>query len=85
MARGLNLPRPSAPWWFPLLIVGAIALVIGIAFSLFKSGRTGWGWAFLAFVAVILFFLLRGMASCSGSGGGFGGGSSGGGGATGSW
>ncbi len=85
LARGLALPKPERPWWAIPVMLGLIALVIGIAYSLFKSGRTGWGWAFLAAVGVLLFFLLKAAASGGGSGGGFGGGSSGGGGATGSW
>lgn len=84
-ARGLALPKPKQPIWvIPALIIGIIAIV-AIAYSLFKSGRTGWGWAFLAGVGILLFFILRAAASSSGSGGGFGGGSGGGGGATGSW
>lgn len=83
MARGLQLPKATAPWWFiPLLIVSAIFLCL-LIYNLFKSGRSGWAWALIAFLGVALFFLLRNTAS--GSGGGFGGGSSGGGGATGSW
>jgi len=85
MARGLQLPKPSAPWWlWPALIGGAI-LVAALIYNLFKSGRSGWAWALLAALAVAIFFLLRAAASSGGSAGGFGGGSSGGGGATGSW
>ena len=85
MARGLALPRPEAPWWAPWLTVGLFALVVVVIVSLFKSGRSGWGWALIAFVGIALFFILRSAASGSGSGGSFGGGSSGGGGASGSW
>ena len=53
--------------------------------SLFKKGRSGWGWALIAGIAIALFFILRAAASSGGSGGSFGGGSSGGGGASGSW
>lgn len=82
MARGLQLPKPTAPWWFlPAIIGGAIFLGF-VIYNLFKTGRSGWAWALIAFIAVALFFILRSAAS---SGGGFGGGSSGGGGATGSW
>jgi len=81
MARGLQLPKPTAPWWFwPATIIGGIVLVLMII-NLFKTGRSGWAWALIAAIAVLLFFILRN----AGSGGGFGGGSSGGGGATGSW
>jgi uncharacterized protein len=84
MARGLQLPRPTAPWWFwPVLIGGAIFLG-ALIYNLFKSGKSGWAWALIAALAVLIFFLLR-AAAAGGSGGGFGGGSSGGGGATGSW
>lgn len=82
MARGLQLPKPTAPWWFlPAIIIGAI-FFIALIYNLFKSGRKGWAWALIAFLFVVLFFLLR---NSGGSGGGFGGGSGGGGGATGSW
>jgi len=85
MARGLGLPKPKTPWWIiPAFLLG-IALVIGVIVSLFKSGRKGWGWALIAGLGVLLFFVLRAAASSSGSGGSFGGGSSGGGGASGSW
>jgi uncharacterized protein len=84
MARGLQLPRPTGPWWFwPVLIGGAIFLG-AVIYNLFKSGKSGWAWALIAALAVLIFFLLR-SAAAGGSGGGFGGGSSGGGGATGSW
>jgi uncharacterized protein len=85
MARGLQLPKPTAPWWFwPVLIGGAI-LFAAMIYNLFKSGKSGWAWALIAALAVLIFFMLRAAASSGGSGGGFGGGSSGGGGATGSW
>ena len=84
MARGLQLPRPTTPWWFwPVLIGGAIFLG-ALIFNLFKNGKSGWAWALIAALAVLIYFLLR-TAAAGGSGGGFGGGSSGGGGATGSW
>jgi uncharacterized protein len=82
MARGLQLPKPTTPWWFiPALILAAIGFAL-LIYNLFKTGRKGWAWALIAFLAVALFFLLR---NSGGSGGGFGGGSGGGGGATGSW
>jgi uncharacterized protein len=82
LARDLKLPQSEASKWFILIAILLIILVVGIAYSLFKSGRTGWGWAFLGIIgAILLMILFRG-----GSGqGGFGGGSGGGGGATGSW
>ena len=85
MARGLSLPKPTAPWWFlPAVILGGIGLVM-LIINLFKTGRSGWAWALIAAIAVLLFFILRTAATSGGSGGGFGGGSSGGGGASGSW
>ena len=85
MARGLQLPKATAPWWFlPAIIGGAIFLGL-LIYNLFKTGRSGWAWALIAAIAVALFFILRAAAKSGGSGGGFGGGSSGGGGATGSW
>jgi len=62
-------------------VIGIVILII----NLFKSGKSGWAWALIAFLGVAIFFLLRSAASSGGSGGGFGGGFSGGGGATGSW
>jgi uncharacterized protein len=85
MARDLALPKPKSSWWQLLIFIGLFALGIGVAISLIRSGRKGWGWALLAALGVLLFFFLRAAVSRSGSGGSFGGGSSGGGGATGSW
>jgi uncharacterized protein len=85
MARGLELPKPKAPWWFWPALIGGLVLVILMIINLFKSGRSGWAWAVIAALGVLLFFIIRQSLSSSGSGGGFGGGSSGGGGATGSW
>jgi uncharacterized protein len=85
MARDLQLPKPKRSWWQLLVFVGLFALGVGVAISLIKSGRKGWGWALLAALGVILFFVLRAAMASRGSGGSFGGGFSGGGGATGSW
>jgi uncharacterized protein len=85
LARGLALPQPKQPWWVLPLFLGGFALIIGIIVNLFRTGRSGWGWALIAGLGVMIFMILRGMASSRGSGGGFGGGSSGGGGASGSW
>jgi uncharacterized protein len=85
MSRGLQLPKPTAPWWYlPAMIAGAIFLGL-LIYNLFRTGRSGWAWGLIAAIAVMLFFLLRSAAKSGGSGGGFGGGFSGGGGATGSW
>ncbi len=85
MARGLALPKPSSPWWFWPALLGGLVLIVVMIVNLFRSGRKGWAWALIAFLGVILFFLIRAMLARSGSGRGFGGGSSGGSGATGSW
>ena len=85
MARGLDLPSPKSPWWLWPALIGGLILVIAVIINLFRTGRSGWGWALLAALGVVLFFVIRSAMSNSGSSGGFGGGSSGGGGATGSW
>lgn len=85
MARGLQLPKPKAPWWVLPATVAFFALCVWVIYSLFKSGRKGWGWALIIGLAALLFFALRMAARSGGSGGAFGGGSSGGGGASGSW
>lgn len=85
IARDLQLPKPKQPWWVLPLFIGLLLLAIGTIISLFKSGRTGWGWALLIGLGALLFFVLRAAAQSGGSGRSFGGGSSGGGGASGSW
>jgi uncharacterized protein len=80
MTRGLNLPPPVQPWWVIPACIAAIIFCIDFIISLFRSGRKGWGWAFIVLLGFILWTILRG-----GSRGAFGGGSSKGGGATGSW
>ena len=63
-----------------------VILVIGVIVSLFKSGRSGWGWVLIAALgAFLLFVIVNAMRGGGGSGGAFGGGGGGGGGATGSW
>jgi len=85
MIRGLELPKAEPPKWLWPAIIGGFVLVIFMIISLFKNRRSGWAWALIAFLGVLLFFIIRMVLSNSGSSGGFGGGSSGGGGATGSW
>lgn len=85
LARGMavNIPKP---WWQPLVFFGLIALGVGAAISLIRSGRTGWGWALLALIgAMLVGFLFFAFRRSSSSGSAYGGGSGGGGGATGSW
>lgn len=85
LARGLALPKAKQPWWMIPLMLVALGLIIAVIVSLFKNGQKGWGWALIALLGVILFFMLRSAMRGGGSGGAFGGGSSGGGGASGSW
>ena len=90
--------RVGVNWQLIGLLV-AIPMVGLIAYSLFRSGKRGWGWIAVGLLIVLLLALItmvvtivqhmpRGSSggwSSGGSGGGFGGGFSGGGGATGSW
>lgn len=82
VARGLGLPPREIPWLIviPSAIVGSIFLGF-LIHNLFASGRYGWAWALLAFIGIVLVWMLRN----GGRGGAFGGGSSGGGGASGSF
>ncbi len=85
MARSLALPKPKQPWWTIPLILAVLGLIVAVIVSLFRNGQKGWGWALIALLGVVLFFLLRSALQARGSGGAFGGGYSGGGGASGSW
>lgn len=93
MARGLELPKAPTPWWQPLLIAGAVAIMIFTVVSLIRRGASGWAWllwgAVFSIIGYLLYSFLRSSMSSGGgggfSGGSFGGGYSGGGGATGSW
>lgn len=92
MARGLELPKPPTPWWQPLLVVGAVGLMIFTVVSLIRRGSGGWAWLLWGAVFSVLGYLLYSFLTSSRnsdgggfSGGSFGGGFSGGGGATGSW
>jgi uncharacterized protein len=84
--------------WKLILIIISIPVIGLIAFSLFKTGKRGWGWVFIGLLVVavlavfyIVFGILRHMPKSSSSSwgaggmGGFGGGSADGGGATGGW
>ncbi len=81
LVRGLKLPKIKQPWWVMPITIGIVVLLIGVIVSLFRSGRTGWGWALIIGIGLLLWYMMRN----AGSGGLSGGGSGGGGGATGSW
>lgn len=92
MARKLSLPTVPRPWWHYAVGVGFVGLAIFTGVSLYRSGSSGWAWAFWAVVFTVIGAILYHMATSRSRGGGggfsggsFGGGSSGGGGATGSW
>lgn len=85
--------------WPLIVLLAAIPVTALIAFSLFRSGKRGWGWIVVGLLVVLSLAIMsvlitvarstsngssRGWSS-GGAGGGFGGGFSGGGGATGSW
>ena len=87
--------------WMILAIVAAGVVVAAFVVSLFRSGRSGWGWLTMALFGAGLFALFQALEqygrraqgssgdsgnwSSGGSGGDFGGGSSDGGGASGDW
>jgi len=78
--------------WTLIILLISIPVLALVAYSLFKSGKRGWGWVVVGILFVIILFIIyiifqaaRVMPKTAGGLGGFGGGSSGGGGATGSW
>lgn len=85
--------------WSLIIVLISIPICAIVAYSLFKSGKRGWGWVFVGLIFVLILAAIwiiiqakRHMPKSSSSswspggfGGGFGGGFSGGGGATGSW
>ena len=81
--------------WPLIILIAAIPIVGLIAYSLFKSGKRGWGWVCVGFLIILImaaiYVLIKTLkhaprgSSKGWSAGGFGGGFSGGGGATGSW
>lgn len=83
VARGLGLPLPEVNWLYVIIggVVGSIFIML-ITVNLINTGRTGWAFAFLAFIGLILYWLYRNRGR---GGGAFGGGSGGGGGASGGW
>lgn len=81
-----NLTKEAS--WFDyykwhLLLWVLIIICAGVAFSCFRSGKKGWGWALIALIGVLLLFLWN--LSSSNKSDGFGGGSSSGGGSSGDW
>ena len=84
MARDEALPSAPKPRWFWPAVIGLVVIAGVTAFSLARSGASGWAWliwgAIFAGLGVLLYHLATSRSS-SGGGGGF----SGGGGATGSW
>ncbi|MEP1230069.1 MAG: TPM domain-containing protein, partial [Litorimonas sp.] len=88
MARGMGLPSPYYQWWVVPALVCLALLTLFISISMFRSGKTGIGWALLVALFVIIMFIIDIITSPSSgdnSVSGFGGGSSGGGGASGGW
>lgn len=100
---GLAVPTaaaPGFPWPLVTMIVAAL-ITAALAFSLFRSGKAGWGWLVMVAAGAAAYAIFRALDqhgrgirgpgigssnwSSGGSGGGFGGGSSGGGGASGDW
>lgn len=83
LARGLGLPLPEVNWLYVIIggVLGGIFVML-ITVNLINAGRTGWAFAFLAFIGLILYWLYRNRGR---GGGAFGGGSGGGGGASGGW
>ncbi|MFH0910466.1 MAG: TPM domain-containing protein [Planctomycetota bacterium] len=85
--------------WPLLAMIAAIPVVGLIAYSLFKSGKRGWGWVCVGFLVMLILAVLYSLVQIAkasprgrsggwragGFGGGFGGGFSGGGGASGHW
>jgi uncharacterized protein len=74
--------------WKLLAMLGAVAAVAGIAVSLFRNGKRGWGWVFVGLAFVLVLAILRAIStvlshipereSSSWSSGSFGGGFAGG-------
>lgn len=80
VARGLGLPGPEVNMLYVITggVLGGIFVML-LTVNLINAGRTGWAFALLAIIGLILYWLYRNR----GRGGAFGGGSSGGGGASG--
>jgi uncharacterized protein len=52
-----------------LMTVVVGCLLAGLVISLFMSGRTGWGWALIAFIGLAIWWILRNIRMGSGGGG----------------
>lgn len=63
MARGLNLPMATPPHWLVLAVLGGVVLLVVMIVNLFRSGRSGWAWALMGVLGVILFFIIKAMLS----------------------
>ena len=59
IARGLDLPKPTPPWWFWPALIGAAIGLVALIVNLFRSGRSGWAWALIVAIGVMLFMALR--------------------------
>ena len=83
VARGLGVPFPEVNWLYVIIggVLGSIFVML-ITLNLINAGRTGWAFAFLAFIGLVLYWIYRNRGR---GGGAFGGGSGGGGGASGGW
>jgi uncharacterized protein len=84
--------------WTLIGMIVAVPVLGAVAYSLFRSGKRGWGWVVVGLIVVLVLAIIRTLLTVSrhlprgsssgwssGGLGGFGGGSSSGGGASGSW
>jgi uncharacterized protein len=84
--------------WTLIGMIVAVPVLGVVAYSLFRSGKRGWGWVVVGLIVVLILAIIRTIITVSrhlpkgrssgwssGGLGGFGGGSSSGGGASGSW
>ncbi len=96
---GIKIENRTISFLNVILTGASIIFLISVAVSLFRHGKSGWGWIFVGFIIALIMALLRILETFEGSSnrsgrsdqwkpgghGGFGGGSSSGGGASGSW
>ncbi|MBL6664355.1 MAG: TPM domain-containing protein [Rickettsiales bacterium] len=86
LVRGVKLPGffiDIPGWALVSFFIVVIMLVVFVIISLFRSGRSGWGWMLLALLFSILVIFLISLKSAATKP--YSGGSGGGGGSTGSW